>query len=261
MTHISVSEMVIIGWGNDLSSVWRHTINSINDDFSSIGPRGPISSEIEIEKKNPTEYVFIQAKSILKCHFRNSGHFVWAHDDVIKWNYFPRNWPFVRGIHRSPVNSPHKGQWRGALMFSSICARINGWANNGEAGDLRRYRVHCDVIVMFNALARMDYNRLPLLIAESVLLDVTQFWFHSNLNSILISSLLLTGGFAKRHVPANNPICMTMPIKQTKKRIAMLRVNAMIMVGIVLFVRLYACWVVIIVFCHQNVGYLLFQIV
>ena len=32
----------------------------------------------------------------------------------------PRYWPFVRGIHRSPVNSPHKGQWRGALMFSLI---------------------------------------------------------------------------------------------------------------------------------------------
>ena len=27
-------------------------------------------------------------------------------------------WPFVWGIHRSPVNSPHKGQWRWALMFS-----------------------------------------------------------------------------------------------------------------------------------------------
>ena len=39
------------------------------------------------------------------------------HDDVIKWKHFPRNWPFVRGIHRSPANSPHKGQWRGALMF------------------------------------------------------------------------------------------------------------------------------------------------
>ena len=26
-----------------------------------------------------------------------------AHDDVIKWKYFPRNWPFVRGIHRSPA--------------------------------------------------------------------------------------------------------------------------------------------------------------
>ena len=48
------------------------------------------------------------------------------HDDVIKWKHFPRYWPFVRGIHRSPVNSPHKGQWRGALMFSLICTRING---------------------------------------------------------------------------------------------------------------------------------------
>ena len=70
------------------------------------------------------------------------------HDDVIKWKHFPRYWPFVRGIHRSPVNSPHKGQWRGALMFSLICTRINGWVNNGEAGDLRRHRHHYDVIVM-----------------------------------------------------------------------------------------------------------------
>ena len=35
---------------------------------------------------------------------------VMSHDDVIKWKHFPRNWPFVRAIHRSPVNSPHKGQ-------------------------------------------------------------------------------------------------------------------------------------------------------
>ena len=42
----------------------------------------------------------------------------YIHDDAIKWKHFPRYWPFVRGIHRSPVNSPHKGQWRGALMFS-----------------------------------------------------------------------------------------------------------------------------------------------
>ena len=70
------------------------------------------------------------------------------HDDVIKWKYFPRYWPFVRGIHRSPVNSPHKGQWRGALMFTLIWARINVWVNNRKAGDLRRNRVHYDVIVM-----------------------------------------------------------------------------------------------------------------
>ena len=73
---------------------------------------------------------------------------LWLHEDVIKWKHFPRNWPFMRGIHRSPVNSPHKGQWRGALMFTLICARINGWVNTRESGDLRRYRPHYDVIVM-----------------------------------------------------------------------------------------------------------------
>ena len=72
------------------------------------------------------------------------------HDDVIKWKHFPRYWPFVRGIHRSPVNSPHKGQWRGALMFSLICAWITDWVNNREAGDLRCHRAHYDVIVMFS---------------------------------------------------------------------------------------------------------------
>ena len=70
------------------------------------------------------------------------------HDDVIKWKHFPRNWPFVREIHRSPVNFPHKGQWRGALMFSLIYARINDSVNNHEAGDLRRQHGHYDVIVM-----------------------------------------------------------------------------------------------------------------
>ena len=61
---------------------------------------------------------------------------------------FPRHWPFVREILRSPVNSPQKGQWRGALMFSLICVWINGWVYNREAGDLRPYRAHYDVIVM-----------------------------------------------------------------------------------------------------------------
>ena len=70
------------------------------------------------------------------------------HDDVMKWKHFPRHWPFVLGIHRSPVNSPHKGQWRGALMFSLICVWINGWVKNREAGDLRRHRAHYDVIVI-----------------------------------------------------------------------------------------------------------------
>ena len=59
-----------------------------------------------------------------------------THDDVTTWKHFP----FLRGIHRSPVNSPHKGQWREALMFSLICAWINDWVSIREAGDLRRHR-------------------------------------------------------------------------------------------------------------------------
>ena len=71
-------------------------------------------------------------------------------DDVIKWKHFPRYWTFVRGIYRSPVNFPHKGQPRGALMFCLICAWINGWVNNREAGDLRRHRAHYYVTIMHN---------------------------------------------------------------------------------------------------------------
>ena len=69
------------------------------------------------------------------------------HDDVIKWKHFPRYWPFVK--------SPHKGQWRGALMFSLVCVWINDWVNNREAGDLRRHRGHYDVIVMIIAICDM----------------------------------------------------------------------------------------------------------
>ena len=52
---------------------------------------------------------------------------------------------FVRGIHRWPVNSPHKGQWRGALIFSLICAWTNNWANDGDTCDLRHHRAYYDV--------------------------------------------------------------------------------------------------------------------
>ena len=72
-----------------------------------------------------------------------------SRDDVIEWKYFPRYWQFVRVILRTPVNSPHKGQWRGALMFSLICAWMNGWVNNREAGNLRRHCTHYDVTVMW----------------------------------------------------------------------------------------------------------------
>ena len=62
---------------------------------------------------------------------------------------FQRYWPFVRGFHWWPVNPTHKGQWRGSLMYSLICAWTNSWGNNRNAGDLRHHRAHYDAIVMW----------------------------------------------------------------------------------------------------------------
>ena len=71
----------------------------------------------------------------------------------------PRYRPFVRGSQRSPVNFPDRGQWRGVLMFSLICAWINGWVNNRAAGDLRHYRAHYDLTVMFRDII-LDFRPL-----------------------------------------------------------------------------------------------------
>ena len=91
----------------------------------------------------------------------NSRRINWQHMMTSSnGNIFPRYWPFVRGIHRSPVNSPHKGQWRGPLMLSLICARINDWVNKREAGDLRRRRAHHDVTVMIHSPADPLDSRL-----------------------------------------------------------------------------------------------------
>ena len=72
-----------------------------------------------------------------------------CHDDVIKWKHFPRYWPFLRRIHRSPVNSPHKGQWRGTLMFfylnlnKQLSKQSRGWWFETQSGSLWR---QCNVI-------------------------------------------------------------------------------------------------------------------
>ena len=101
-----------------------------------------IISDIIASRRRPKKYSHGSHFNVLCCH-----------DDAIKWKHFQRYWLFVRGICRSPVHSPHKGQWRGALMFSLTCAWINAWVNNREAGGLRRHCAHIyiyiyDVIVM-----------------------------------------------------------------------------------------------------------------
>ena len=82
------------------------------------------------------------------------------HDDVIKWKHFPRYWHFVSGTNRSPVDSPHKGLWRGpgdAELWCFISAWTNGWVNNLDAGDLRRHRANYNVTVMVITVTVMDF--------------------------------------------------------------------------------------------------------
>ena len=114
----------------------------LHTETNGIAPRTDMICVLTITRIHNWYHLSTAAKGVCKY-----GTFCPKHDDVIKWKHFPRDWPFARGIH-PPVNSPHKGQWRGALMFSLICVWINPWVNNREAGDLRRYRAHYDVTVM-----------------------------------------------------------------------------------------------------------------
>ena len=82
--------------------------------------------------------------------FQCKGHSWWRH----QMETFSALLALCAGNSPVPVNSPHKGQWRGVLMFSLICVWINGWVNTREAGDLRRYRGHYDVIIMCRLVAR-----------------------------------------------------------------------------------------------------------
>ena len=66
------------------------------------------------------------------------------------WRHQMETFPGLLAIcaGNSAGEFPHKGQWRGALMFSLVCVWINGWVNNRAADDLRRYCAHYDVSVM-----------------------------------------------------------------------------------------------------------------
>ena len=86
-----------------------------------------------------------------------TGHNTRVHDDVIKWKLFPHYWPFVQ------VNSPHKGQWCGALMFSLICTWTNCCANNLDTGDLRLCSLwhHYNEAHMFHSIFSKNSLSVP----------------------------------------------------------------------------------------------------
>ena len=107
-----------------------------------------MSAEFLYQKANKLfKMQLYRAYPLLPSRVRLSNSW-WRH----QMETFSRYWPFMRYAGNSPVTRefPHKGQWRGALMFSSIYARINGWVNNREAGDLKRNRAHFDVTAMID---------------------------------------------------------------------------------------------------------------
>ena len=122
------------------------------------------------------------------------------YNDVIKWKHFPRYWLFVRGIPRWPVNYPHKGQWRGALMFSLNCAWINGWVNNREAVNLRRRRAHYDITVIVN----LFYVTVDIVVEQCF----SHLW--RVLVVILVGGDLLSNSYQRVHLLAVSPILTKM---------------------------------------------------
>ena len=79
------------------------------------------------------------------CCFLGGGQFAWWRHQMETGSSLLA---ICAGNSPATVNSPHKDQWRGALMFSLIWTWINDWVNSRESGDLWRHRAHCDVIVM-----------------------------------------------------------------------------------------------------------------
>ena len=96
-------------------------------------------------------YIFRKWQSHFKDHYiishRICTHFLLDLFALIMLSFLWNTW-WRHLMETSPVNSPHKGQRREALMISLMGAWINVWVNNGKAGDLICNRTHHDVTVI-----------------------------------------------------------------------------------------------------------------
>ena len=98
--------------------------------------------------------VQISQHLVVEVHQEGQWWFCQSFVGILMWwrhqmeTFFRVTGSLCAEIDQLPVNYPHKGQWRGALIFSLISAWTNGWVNKRDVGDLRRHRAHCDVTVM-----------------------------------------------------------------------------------------------------------------
>ena len=95
------------------------------------------------EWRNPLTFYLLLAWIIWWTSSRVAGA-MWRH----KMGTFSALLALCEGNPPVTDGSPHKGQWRWALMISLICVWTNSWANNRDGGDLRRHHAHYDVTVM-----------------------------------------------------------------------------------------------------------------
>ena len=121
---VSGPQWVIIRYHGD---TWiTHTIHILKAQFIGVYKRNYVEN-ISMEKLKcnsissdlpVTGYGLI---SFFSCQYS-----WWRH----QMETFPRYWPFCAGNSPVPVKSSHKGQWRGALIFSLNCAWLSTWVNN-----------------------------------------------------------------------------------------------------------------------------------
>ena len=106
------------------------------------------------------------------------------------WRHQMETFSALLAICAGNSNSPYKGQWRGALMFSLICAWISGWINNCEASDFRYYRTHYDVNVMWVKIICSNVN--------SIYTIKLPYFGETNICFITVTSLIC---FSKTYTP------------------------------------------------------------
>ena len=105
---------------------------------------------------------YCENKGLFLLHSSGAKFVSLFYDDVIKWKHFPCYWPFAWGINRLIVDSPHKGQWRGALMFSVMFAWPKEWTKQSRRQwfetPSRSLWCHCNGMIWYNVAL---YDLIP----------------------------------------------------------------------------------------------------
>ena len=203
MTHICVSDLTSIGSDNGLSPGRRQAIIKNNAGILLIRPLGTNFSEFFVEiltfSFKKMRLKVSSAKRRPFCLGLNELGFLVLGIDYSErtssklWQSIP--WLLVSAPYHhmmtssngnvfsvtgllwgNSTNSPHKDQWRGALIISLICALTYGWVNHRNTDYLRRHRAHYDVTIMTHDIECVTSTGSCLWLGRISLTWVNAFW-------------------------------------------------------------------------------------